>query len=164
MNNGNSSIQSGDFSVPVKIAFSDLVQILSARVVNTDPKDLGVTIALKDDAITLQPLLLNGHDSITIRVLLTGRPLGLTATGRIVGVKKIVDQRRRESKRSVWKLLLLSIPTFLLLWFISGYVLLAAAMTIFMYVTAITPRGLVDLYRMLRKGSDRFVSPDDHIV
>ncbi len=91
-NSGNVPITSNDYDRPLIVYTGVDSRILSVEVSETEPKDLKVAINADETTTVLQPLLLNGGDSVTIRLLVT-RLVGVHVDGRIVGVKDIKESK-----------------------------------------------------------------------
>jgi hypothetical protein len=90
INSGSAPIIPADYTTPVSIDIGDGVQILSLEVVETDPPGLNAVVSSKDNIISIEPLLLNKSDSISIKALTNKAPVQpFVVAGRIVGVKRI---------------------------------------------------------------------------
>lgn len=88
INSGNVPIISADYERPVNLSFGEEAQILTAEVTETNPDSLQVSVDIEATRIVLRPVLLNGGDSITLKLLIN-RLGGISVDGRIVGVKDI---------------------------------------------------------------------------
>jgi hypothetical protein len=86
-------IVSADYERPVSLSFGEGAQILTAEVAETDPDSIQTSVNIGKSvtgasSIVLEPVLLNGGDSITLKLLVS--QLGeIGVNGRIVGVKDI---------------------------------------------------------------------------
>src|SRR5271157_1070525 len=89
MNSGNQPITSSDFEAPVALEFGEKSRILTGEVTDTATEGLTASISVEQSHISLNPLLLNGGDSITIRVLVANYEKPPTVGGRVVGVSRI---------------------------------------------------------------------------
>ena len=88
INSGNVPIVSTNYERPVNLSFGENSWILTAEVSETDPEDLRATVNIENAKVALEPVLLNGGDSITLKLLVS--QLGeINVDGRIVGVKDI---------------------------------------------------------------------------
>lgn len=92
-NAGNVPIVPSDFLRPVKFGFGETVQILSAEVMETNPDNIEHSVEVDTGAVMLTPVLLNGGDSITLKVLLAQYEGEIDVDGRIVGVKHVQTAR-----------------------------------------------------------------------
>ncbi len=88
-NSGNVPIASTDYERKLEFDCGDEANVLSAEVTETVPADLNATIALVDNKIVCEPLLLNSKDSVSIKALISDYDGGLTSRARIIGVKTI---------------------------------------------------------------------------
>ena len=88
INSGNIPITSADYERPVNLSFGEEAQILTAEVTETNPDSLQASVDIEATRVVLKPVLLNGGDSITLK-LLVSRLGGISVDGRIVGVKDI---------------------------------------------------------------------------
>jgi len=89
INSGNLPIKSADYESPVNLNFNEDVQLLTAEVIDTKPKTLEVSAKIEGTKVLLKPTLLNGNDSITIKVLVNQFDGNFSVGGRIIGVKEI---------------------------------------------------------------------------
>ena len=69
INSGNLPIKSADYESPVNLNFNEDVQLLTAEVIDTNPKTLEASAKIEGTKVLLKPTLLNENDSITIKVL-----------------------------------------------------------------------------------------------
>ena len=89
VNTGNKPIVPEDFKWPVHVEIEGLEKFpLSVGVAATSNPDLGAEVALEPDGGTLEPLLLNPGDWVTMSLLLDGAPSTWKVRGRVVGVKE----------------------------------------------------------------------------
>lgn len=93
INSGNVPITSKDYERNVRFIFNKDVKILTAEVAETQPESLGAEISIVEkNIIALEPVLLNGGDTVTVKALISEYSKGLKVDGRIVGVKEIKKQ------------------------------------------------------------------------
>lgn len=92
-NAGNVPIVPSDYLRPVKFGFGEMVQILSAEVMETSPHNIEASVEVDTGAVILTPVLLNGGDSITLKILLAQYEGKIDVDGRIVGVKHVQTAR-----------------------------------------------------------------------
>jgi len=109
MNSGNTPILVNEYERPISLGFGEEAQILTAEIAKTQPDSLRASTSIEDDKVTLQPTLLNGGDSITLKMLVSKFDGEITVDGRIVGVKEI-----QESRESVVKIFGLSVIGFVM--------------------------------------------------
>jgi hypothetical protein len=91
-NNGNVSILPGDFIEPLVFRLPESAEILTAEVVQAEPDSLKPELHLQGAALTIAPLLLNGRDTLTLKLLIVGgeaKPV-VKCGGRIAGVKAVM--------------------------------------------------------------------------
>jgi hypothetical protein len=96
-NSGNRPIARTDFDVPVSIAFKPPVRIISAVLDAESPQDLGVSLQVEEQQVTIIPMLLNPNDGFTLKLLLSSDSLKYAVSGRIVGVKQIEELKPSNS-------------------------------------------------------------------
>jgi len=88
INSGDVPIVSADYVRPISLSFGESAQILTAEVVETDPVNLEASVKIEATRAVLEPVLLNGGDSITLKFLVSGFDM-IEFDGRIVGVKDV---------------------------------------------------------------------------
>lgn len=89
-NNGTYPISIFDFVAPIKITFSDSARLFSAQVLEVSPTDLQVSTSIDGSQLTIEPLLLNPKDSITLRFLYeSSQNETITLAARITGISAI---------------------------------------------------------------------------
>lgn len=97
-NTGNVSITTKDYEYPIGISFGENSVVLSAEVINQEPKNLNVTVknnplnqstsTLKCDYVSVNPLMLNSGDFYELKILVSEFKK-VNVDARIVEVKKI---------------------------------------------------------------------------
>lgn len=90
INSGTVPIVRSDFETPINIEFAEKGKVLEADVINVSPKNLAVDIKNSKSGVSIQPLLLNPGDSITVKILLTNYT-DAVISGRIAGVRETLD-------------------------------------------------------------------------
>ncbi len=88
-NDGNIPILPADFVEPICFSFGNNSEILEVEVVESNPTNLNPKFQIARNTITLHPLLLNGGDTITLKLLLSKPEPHFEANTRIVGVNKL---------------------------------------------------------------------------
>jgi len=98
-NSGHLPVQASEFQVPINLKVAGLANILSASVLSTSPGDLderfskdGVSapmITIEPQKVTLNPVLLNRQDSITIQLIIKDYSGNLTVGGHVLGVRNL---------------------------------------------------------------------------
>jgi len=102
-NSGTVPILPAEYIDLVKINFGGNADILDVELLETVPSDIKekVKSSLKIDveSVALEPLLLNGKDSLTFRILLAQTPLTkvVKVNGRIVGINQILNLNKAAS-------------------------------------------------------------------
>jgi hypothetical protein len=94
INSGNMPIVSSDYERPVSLFLGDQARILTATVSETFPQSLQATVESKGQAVVLSPVLLNGGDSITLKMLISHLGRDIKVDSRIAGVKEIHESDR----------------------------------------------------------------------
>lgn len=89
INSGKEEIPPGDFIEPIKIDFPNPTKIISAEITKTEPTPFETKINKNNQGITIEPILLNAGDSITLTTLVSEFNNDLNLSGRIIGVKEI---------------------------------------------------------------------------
>ena len=89
INSGNLPVATSDYERPITVGFGTSANILSAEISETEPNNLGVTIATELNSFTLSPTLLNPKDSIKIKLLLNNYSGSFNIDTRIIGVSTI---------------------------------------------------------------------------
>lgn len=89
VNNGSVPIASTDFERPLKLLFKESSRVLDAQTVEVKPDSLRPQLGHQENQITLEPLLLNSGDYITIKAVVEQYQSPLEVTARIIGVKSI---------------------------------------------------------------------------
>lgn len=123
VNSGNMPILASDFTCPVTLTFAEGTQIVSAEIIEKHPKRLEATVESRGNEAAVNLTLLNGGDSLTIKILSSGGEGTVTVDGRIVGVGEI--KMYLEHARRYVILLLLGVVTFGIgeVFGLAGYVL-----------------------------------------
>ena len=98
INSGNAPIVSSDYERPVSLFFGDQARILTATVSETFPQSLQATVESKGQAVVLSPVLLNGGDSITLKMLISHLGRDIKVDSRIAGVKEIHESDRGRAR------------------------------------------------------------------
>ncbi len=88
-NNGNTSIATADYERPISFSFGEGATVLSSAITATSPDNLTIAVETVNNNVVLQPTLLNPSDSLTFKVLISGKDHDLRADGRIHGVHRI---------------------------------------------------------------------------
>ena len=104
-NPGNIPIDKSDFERPLSLRFGDGTaksNILTAQLLNTHPNNLGATYKISGDTVTLDPLLLNPSDTITVKVIYTGQSENMNLDARIVGVSEVTGTDPSREQKAVF--------------------------------------------------------------
>jgi hypothetical protein len=91
INSGNVPVIAKDFERPFSLIFGEEAQVLTAEVVKTVPDVLRPSIKFEARKVVLDPILLNGGDSITLKLLVSRLSCGFSVDARIVGVREIKE-------------------------------------------------------------------------
>jgi hypothetical protein len=90
-NSGNTAISAKDFEEKITLSTGENSKILSVTVIEKIPENLSEKISLFDSYLTIEPLLLNSKDSLSIK-LLVSNPTDtnkISVGSRIIGVRQI---------------------------------------------------------------------------
>lgn len=90
-NSGNLPITADEYERPLSLNFPPATEVLTAEAVDTDPSSLKVIPKIEGKKVVLPCLLLNGGDSIILRIMVSKHEGGMTVDGRISGVKDIQE-------------------------------------------------------------------------
>jgi hypothetical protein len=90
MNSGNTEIRPEDYSRKIILSFGEHSEILSNKILEQEPNNLDVKINhdKSQEALLIDPVLLNKKDCFTVQSLVTGFQ-SIKLNGRIAGVAKI---------------------------------------------------------------------------
>lgn len=88
-NDGEESIASSDFEVPLEIHLISKTQIARVRVAEKLPADIEAEISWGKQTISLKPLLLNAKDKLTLSVLTSGEQPQFSTRARIAGISSV---------------------------------------------------------------------------
>lgn len=101
INSGNVAIKSTDYERPINLDFGENAHILTAEVTETTPDNLDVSINIEGTKVLLNPTLMNGKDSITIKTIVGQFNDQITVEGRIVGVKEVQKSTKRNKIQAI---------------------------------------------------------------
>jgi hypothetical protein len=96
-NGGNTSIVKSDFEGPMKVEFNGNVRILSSELIQAVPENLEVAFDASAQNIMIYPLLLNGNDSMTFKLIIEGKFESLRILGRIRDIRAIKNLEIKNS-------------------------------------------------------------------
>ncbi|ABX04006.1 hypothetical protein Haur_1361 [Herpetosiphon aurantiacus DSM 785] len=89
-NDGDIPIIKSDYEMPITIEIDNQEQILSANIVDVSPENLTIPLSVTNKRITLDPVLLNPEDKITIKILINNQS-NINISSRIIGINNIKD-------------------------------------------------------------------------
>lgn len=99
INSGSTHIASSDYETPIEICFGKKINLLSAELIEQEPKDLIIDMNLSNNSILIAPTLLNSKDYFIFKILVSGSPdSGIAIKARIKGIKKIERILFRKSR------------------------------------------------------------------
>ena len=101
INSGNVAIKSIDYERPINLDFGKNAHILTAEVTETTPDNLDISIDIEGTKVLLNPTLMNGKDSITIKTVVSQFNDQITVEGRIVGVKEVQKSTKRNKIQAI---------------------------------------------------------------
>lgn len=107
LNIGDAPIYSREFDGPIEISLDSNSSFIDSKVVSKYPDNLKPNALLSDGIIKIQPLLLNPNDEMTIQAIVKGSLSNINVSGRIGGIKEIIDaNERREALQAGFSWLL----------------------------------------------------------
>jgi hypothetical protein len=89
VNNGRVPIDEKDFIIPFSVSFGKDSEIITADITETSPSDLPARIVPEKQRITVEPLVLNWGDAITIRILVITLNDSIEVAGRVKGIRQL---------------------------------------------------------------------------
>ena len=100
-NSGAKPIQASDFEGPIKITVAKPAGILRSQIVRREPQSLEPFVFTNNRMITINPMLLNPGDRISVEILTTGGKPQFASRGRIAGVPDLKIQESQSEARLV---------------------------------------------------------------
>ena len=97
-NNGAHAIPAAAFEGPLKIWTNEQTKIVRTQITNLYPNTLQPSITLENNALSLQPLLLNSNESISIGLITTGGSPKFSIRARIENVPPIEIENDMQHK------------------------------------------------------------------
>ncbi len=93
-NRGTQTIREEDYVQPIQFVFPSQAEIVDAMVLESSPPNIGMTVTMERNVVTLSPVLLNEGDRVIVRFIVINMPTIYSAQpimihGRIAGVKDI---------------------------------------------------------------------------
>ncbi|WP_339611554.1 hypothetical protein [uncultured Planktosalinus sp.] len=89
-NSGNLGIPSEDYERPIRFIFDTGVEILSAEIIESNPKSLITELVTEGNEIIITPVLMNSKDSFTIKSIVSNsEETEILVDARIKDVKEI---------------------------------------------------------------------------
>lgn len=113
INSGTVPIPANDYERPICLRFGNNARILSYEIIDRIPESLQPKIYMKDENeanVTLEPVLMNGGDSVSLKVLISEIEENIEVDGRIIGVReidKVINYKRPSSRELLFKALCL---------------------------------------------------------
>jgi hypothetical protein len=98
-NTGTLAITADDFERPLGITFGDGALPLTAGIARTIPKDLTPSVTITNEELVLDPLLLNRHDSVTLKTLVRDFEGPVSLHARIANIPHLTDAVTRDNRR-----------------------------------------------------------------
>ena len=95
INSGNVPITKADFERPITLRLKENSTVLSAVRVKASPDNLTVSIEVGEQLLSFEPVLMNGGDYFTAKILIGQYSGSFNVDARIVGVKSIRVVRRQ---------------------------------------------------------------------
>ena len=88
-NSGNIPITTADYERSVSFGTGASSKVLSVAITDVNPKNLVTNLTVEESRVTLQPVLMNSKDSITLKLLVKEFEGTVAVDGRVVGVRAI---------------------------------------------------------------------------
>ena len=105
VNSGDTPIYPNEYDGPIKLEAVESSKFVDAKIISLSPKNLKPIISVKEKVLSINPLLLNPGDEITLQMVL-GEGLGpLKVSARIGGIHKVSDldhSRKRNIETISW--------------------------------------------------------------
>lgn len=98
VNDGNVPIAASEYERPLAVKFQPKSNILSAEHVGARPFDLAPPVKIEDSNVIFEPVLMNGGDSFTTKVLIGQYSGGFDVDARILGVKRVQLAPKRDRR------------------------------------------------------------------
>jgi hypothetical protein len=98
INQGNVPIAASDYEKPLTITFTGSSQILSSEYLSASPASLAPQQTIQEQRITFEPILLNGGDYFSTKILLGEYSGAFDIDARILGVKSIDRATNKRAK------------------------------------------------------------------
>lgn len=89
VNTGRVPVDDKDFVIPINVSFSENSEILTADITEVSPSGLPAKIIPEKQCVTLEPLMLNRGDAITIQILVSKLSNPIRVDGRVKGVPQL---------------------------------------------------------------------------
>ena len=93
-NTGTMPIKKEDFDKAITIKFSDESRVIGFRKISSVPRSLAVENSLKDNTISISPLLLNPGDRFYAEALIDGEASSPEVSTRVFGLKELKKKQR----------------------------------------------------------------------
>ena len=97
-NDGDIPIRKSDFDSKIVIGLDASNRILRSNIVEKNPRNLNPKISVKDNLISIEPLLLNANDHFILQILSEGNNDSLFINARIAGIESIVEKQVNEEE------------------------------------------------------------------
>lgn len=105
INNGNKSIEIGDFAEPLKVQLDENSKILQVNVTKCNPENLRIETINNGNSISISPTLLNKTDSFHLEIVATNFT-ALKLEGRIKDIGKIQNETINITAKDLTKILI----------------------------------------------------------
>jgi hypothetical protein len=92
-NSGAKPIQASDFDGPIKITLAKPAKLLRSQIVRRVPESLEPVVLTNERMLTLDPMLLNPGDLMSLEILTSGGNPQFSSRGRIAGVPDVVIEK-----------------------------------------------------------------------
>jgi len=90
INSGNIGIPANDYERPITFILPTDSKILSSEIISTNPDTLTTDITIKENEISIRPVLMNAKDSLTFKVIYSESKNGsFIVDARIKDIKEI---------------------------------------------------------------------------
>jgi hypothetical protein len=94
VNDGAETINKQDFEKPLIIKFDSPSKIFSYEVVRSNPTNINYHINSDSNSLSIEPMLINPGDELTIGILISNLSKIPTIDGRISGIKEVKFKKK----------------------------------------------------------------------
>lgn len=101
-NSGAKPLQASDFDGPIRITVAKPAKLLRFQMVRREPQSLEPEVFTNERMLTIEPMLLNPGDLMSLEILTTGGKPQFASRGRIAGVPDVKNEESRSESPLVF--------------------------------------------------------------